>query len=73
MVNGKAGAGEESKKRIRVLVIAAMDGHMEQMIVINTTRFPRNFNAINKDLSSRSPFINWKWTSKSLHESHYLR
>lgn len=56
---------KQSKKRISILLVAAMDGHLEKMVVINNARCPRAFKAINNDLQRLPSSIIWKWNKKA--------
>lgn len=56
---------KQSKKRISILVVAAMDGALEKMVVINNSRCPRAFDAINRDPSRLPSCISWKSNRKA--------
>ena len=53
-----------SKKRITVFIVAAMEGHMEQMIVINQYLKPRAFSRIHYDTNKLPVCMQWKATPK---------
>ena len=57
-VTGDAAGTKISKKRLTVLVVAAMDGHLEHMIIINSALHPRAFKDIHQDLSRLPSCIN---------------
>ena len=59
----KAGA-KISKRRITVLLTAAMDGTLVAMEVINQYLHPRAFSAIKQDLKRLPPCISWSASKK---------
>ena len=52
------------KKRLTLYIVAAMDGHMEQVTVINTALKPRAFKKIDYDYNRLPNCIQWRASRK---------
>ena len=53
-----------SKKRMTILLVAAMNGNLEKILVINTALKPRAFKKIKNDLSRLPTCMIWRATKK---------
>ena len=66
MLQGGDEAGiKQSKKRITIFVVAAMDDVLERMVMINNSCCPRAFDAINQNPKRLPNCICWKSNRKS--------
>ena len=52
------------KSRVTIYVVAAMDGHMEKMWLINSSLKPRAFKRINNDFNRLPACIEWRASKK---------
>ena len=64
---------KQSKKSITILVVAAMDGVLEKMVVINNSRCPRAFDAINRNPKHLPNCISWKSNPKAWKSDRHFR
>ena len=74
LLEGDDPAGTKvSKKRLTVFIVAAMDGHMEKMVVVNNSKTPRVFKAIGNNPDSLPSCIIWKSSKKAWMNWHIFR
>ena len=58
-----------SKKRMTVLLVANMDGHLEPMVVINKSLRPRSFKRIGNDPTKLPSYIQCRANSRAWMDS----
>lgn len=74
LLEGDDPAGTKvSKKRLTVFIVAAMDGHMEKMVVVNNSQTPRAFKAIGNNPNRLPSCIIWKSSKKAWMNWHIFR
>ena len=74
LVEGEYPAGGKlNKQRVTVLFVTAMDGSLDQLVVVNNAMKPRAFCKIKQDTSRLPRCIQWTANKKAWVDAEILR